>query len=604
MNRITNPALFENPPVFLFHPDFEFCDIDNTKLQVLKTVFRKVVTLQIGTFIAKETILVCRKCGKKFHSKELTDIVPSGCNFGYDIIVYTGKARFCQNLGDQTIMENFAEKNISISQSEIIYLGRKFITYLSLAHQDASSRIRETMILNGGYILHLDATYEDKSPLLMTGLDSIMHIVLANCKIPSENAKDIIIFLHEIKEMFGEPLALVHDMSAAIIKAIAEVFPNILDFICHFHFLRDIGKDILGDEYDKIRLCFKKYGITTKLQRRMQSLKQTISNNTELLEKLEINDCTKPLNENILSDVPSIAVYSLICWALDGKKQGNGYGFPFDRPFLELAERLKIIYKEIDEIRLINLTENYKDNSPLHKTYFTLEKIMKDKKLWKSIDNIKNEIKVFEKLRKALRIAPATAGKGLNSDSTSVETRTIKKEVSAFKNRIIRAKGFSDNVLHKKMIKQIDKYWGKLFADPIKVETPQGIKVIQPQRTNNYAEQNFRDLKRACRKKTGNNSLGKTLKTIPADTPLVKNLNNDKYMKILLNGKQNLSELFADIDGNKVRNELEKAQDYIDRIPKKLRRMTKLKKYPEILRKFGVVKYGVIFFDLIWDNLA
>lgn len=35
------------------------------------------------------------------------------------------------------------------------------------------------------------------------------------------------------------------------------------------------------------------------------------------------------------------------------------------------------------------------------------------------------------------------------------------------------------------------------------------------------------------------------LQTMLADTPLVKNLDNDEYMKILLDGKANLEELFA-----------------------------------------------------------
>ena len=36
------------------------------------------------------------------------------------------------------------------------------------------------------------------------------------------------------------------------------------------------------------------------------------------------------------------------------------------------------------------------------------------------------------------------------------------------------------------------------------------------------------------------------LQTMLADTPLVKNLDNDEYMQILLDGKSNLEELFAD----------------------------------------------------------
>ncbi len=57
------------------------------------------------------------------------------------------------------------------------------------------------------------------------------------------------------------------------------------------------------------------------------------------------------------------------------------------------------------------------------------------------------------------------------------------------------------------MVKQIDHYWEKLFADPIEIKTLSGTQFVQPQRTNNIMEQFFRDLKRSYRKKNGNNSL-------------------------------------------------------------------------------------------------
>ncbi|HDN58759.1 MAG TPA: hypothetical protein ENF20_02245 [Candidatus Marinimicrobia bacterium] len=55
---------------------------------------------------------------------------------------------------------------------------------------------------------------------------------------------------------------------------------------------------------------------------------------------------------------------------------------------------------------------------------------------------------------------------------------------------------------------------------------------IQPQRTNNILERFFRDLKRKVRKRTGTMSLNKTLKTILSDTPHVKNLDKEEYLKI------------------------------------------------------------------------
>ncbi|HHL33772.1 MAG TPA: hypothetical protein ENJ30_05350 [Desulfobulbaceae bacterium] len=41
------------------------------------------------------------------------------------------------------------------------------------------------------------------------------------------------------------------------------------------------------------------------------------------------------------------------------------------------------------------------------------------------------------------------------------------------------------------MIVQLDKYWGKLFADPLQIANTDGTMYIQPQRTNNILERFF-----------------------------------------------------------------------------------------------------------------
>lgn len=493
-----------------------------------------------------------------------------------------------EHLADQKIMESLTARNISISPSEIAYLGKKFIVYLTLAHRNSSARIQFAMASKGGYILHVDATYEKKSPLLMSGLDSIMHIVLGNCKLPSENSDDIIPFLNDIRALFGEPLAIVHDMSPAIIKAVSTVFPSTLDFICHFHFLRDLGKDLLEPEYANVRQKVRESGITRTLQRRLRVLKPIVENNLQLIEMLasEQQVSVSTCSEESLKDMPAIAAFSLIQWALDGKSQGNGYGFPFDRPYLVLTQRLRSISTELEQLRKIQLRRDDRDNIPLHTVFGDLRNLMADTSLWTSVERLEADIKVFEKLRKALRIAPATSQKGLNHPGNPAEIGTIKAGVETFKQSIVNASGYSQNIWHRKMIEQIDKYWHKLFADPIEVETPEGTTFISPQRTNNFAEQHFRDVKRGYRKKTGHGSLGKVLRTMLANTPLVKNLQNGEYMNILLDGKSNLEEVFSEIDSSDVRNEMKKSQDHVEKIPPQLKKLTNIKTYPEVLRNY------------------
>lgn len=237
--------------------------------------------MHIGEFAAHETLLWCAQCEsiRVYASEDLLKLVPERCKLGYDVIVYVSKALFLRHRNHREIVEELEARNIRISPSEIDYLGKKFIIYLALAHRQCAGRIKGKMALNGGYILHLDGTIEEKSPLLMVGVDGIMEIVLGSVKLPSEKAEKIIPFLEELKALFGEPTALVHDMGAGILRAVEKVFPGIPDFICHFHFLRDIGKDLFGQEYDTIRKHLRKHGITTKLHYRAKRLRRVIDAN-------------------------------------------------------------------------------------------------------------------------------------------------------------------------------------------------------------------------------------------------------------------------------------------------------------------------------------
>jgi hypothetical protein len=142
---------------------------------------------------------------------------------------------------------------------------------------------------------------------------------------------------------------------------------------------------------------------------------------------------------------------------------------------------------------------------------------------------------------------------------------------------------FAQDPDSRNMIKQIDKYREKLFADPITAQAPFGPVLIQPQRTNNILELFFRSLKRNNRRKTGNASSSRLLRTMLAKTPLVRNLQNAAYVKILLNGKNTLEELFAGIDIDTRRTALREARNSPEKIPAALKPLIAMPDFPEKL---------------------
>jgi hypothetical protein len=119
-------------------------------------------------------------------------------------------------------------------------------------------------------------------------------------------------------------------MGGAILKAVAEVFPNVPDFICHFHFLKDIGKDLLGHDYSTIRRHLRRYGIRGTLRKTAKALKQAIEDAPDARQSLSHYLESKQLDEPDTPLRPLAAAYLIISWVLEAKSESNGFGFPFD----------------------------------------------------------------------------------------------------------------------------------------------------------------------------------------------------------------------------------------------------------------------------------
>ncbi len=316
MEGASTPNLFIDPPLVDFRPSITHCGDCAYELKVQKTRLRMVSTLHVGRFQARETVLVCPACDRTYRSEELCELVAPGANFGYGVMVHAGNALFLRHRNEEEVVAEPAERNVKISPREVSLLGTKFITYLAIAQQRRASDIAAHMRDHGGYICHLDATCEGGNPLLMSSIDSLSDIVLGNVKLPAESEEHIVPFLERIKKSYGTPIALVHDMGKGILAAAAKVFPGVPDFVCHFHFLRDIGKDFLGGEYDIIRKRLRHHGISAKLRYRAKQLKVNIDDNPEVIKTLQESIENAELPPEAFESAPSINAYALIQWAL------------------------------------------------------------------------------------------------------------------------------------------------------------------------------------------------------------------------------------------------------------------------------------------------
>lgn len=570
--EISAPNLF--PTIPTIRAESEQIDCCGQRLLMQKTEERSVITLSIGKIQIHETVKQCKICKKTYAPEQPSQLAPQYCNFGFDIIVYVGKAVFQSHRTENEVVAILRQQNVLISKREVSYLAKKFICYLAVAHQEKVSEIRELIENNGGSCLHFDGTNDGGGPHLIVAVDEQEKLVLGSMKAPSESTESVSNLLERVKCDYGNPVALVHDMSKANLAAAQNVFPGVADYICHFHFLRDLGKDLFGYEEAQIRGILQGNGIKGHLRTLATKLRGFV-NGDQLQWRLG-RKTQGPTPESFFHMAEIDIAYLLIEWILDFTEELSGYGFPFDREKLVFIQRMQKVRKLIHAFP--------PSHGYLQTLQGELDGILENPMLTRLATEMEKKAEHFDQLRKILRIAEPEGSAGLNDDALNCDMTVMKAEVKKFINsQEIQQKCIAD-LDYRKMVKQIKKYWNKLFTKPITITTKAGKTVtIQPQRTNNLMERFFREANRGSRKRTGGKSLGHVLTTMLADTPLVKNLENKKYEKILLGGCNSLAERFVEIEAKEVREKLKQATQREDKLHPAVKRLIKMPKLPDYL---------------------
>lgn len=552
----TRPAtLFENLPLLCFRAEQQICPIDGQRLRVLKTQKRTVKAIGIGTFQAHHTVLYCKR-NHVWRSKALDELVAPNSNVAYSVMVEIGKLRFLDKRQVKEIQSILLQQHsVALSTSEIEILLDKFIFYLALVHQQSSDLIKAHINNQGGYILHVDSTCEADSPKLASSLDSVSGFVLYSAKLNSENKQEVVSFLEKIKQRFGVPLAVLSDMSKGIAAAIEEVFANVIHYICHFHFLKAIGKLLFEKEHDALRKALSKTGISGKLKQIRRTMLKKFDN--VFIDKIETYMRT-PHELGHSREATEVLAFYLILWILDHASEGNAYGFPFDQRYLSFYTRLKAAQTLIDEVKdyYPAITEN---DRILWKLYHLIDKIVSDSTLQSTVKQYRTKLAVFSDLRQALGIA-GERNNGLTQMAEITSTgqlHNIRIAVQNFSADLeLNIQNTTDEKIKqpfKNVKERIEQYWEKLFADPLLVNVNGQQKLLFVHRTNNFVENHFRQLSYGYRRIHGNRSVRRNLENIPEQLPLTENLKNPNYVKLIFENESKIAARFSQIDVRKIR---------------------------------------------------
>jgi hypothetical protein len=534
-------------------------------MTVQKTVGHQGHTLAHGHFEVRETIHVCAAGCRDDEGHRVTARQPAVAEVlmprrqvGYDVMTFIGLARFVEHRQREEIRADLHEQcGLTLSTGEISALARLFLTHLKALHEEHAQELAKALAADGGWPLHIDATGEDGRGTLLVAYAGWRRWVLGSWKIPTERADAILPRLRAIETLFGAPCAIMRDLGKAVIEAARNSVGQrpIPVLSCAFHFLKDVGKDLLTDAHNELRGLFRRFKVAPRLRELARDIGRGLGP--------EIDEARQGVTQWLLGPthdfrIPEGAeglgvVRALAQWALDYHQDGRNEGFPFDQPLLDFYRRCRTVLRAV-EAALAAPWDDVKVRRTLERLHRILNPVRTELPFQRPAAVAEVRVELFTELREALRLrVKPEPGTPLSSDEQAAELRDIKAAVEALTASLRERRperGPAQNMREAidLILDHLNRHgpslWGHAIALPASVGG--GVRLVD--RTNLLLEGFFHRLKHAERRRSGRAILTQDLEQLPAEAVLAFNLTRADYVAILCGSLEQLHHAFARLD--------------------------------------------------------
>ncbi len=498
---------------------------------IYKTFHKKIITLQ-GTIKARIKIKYCPKHDEPIILKPniFSQLLPKGRNYGIDIIIAIGFLRWGLSLQREQIQLYFKRKDINISTGTISNLSFDFLLLLKQIHEKHYDKLQQKFSKNGGMIIHIDATDENGGNAVFQIIEEKTGITLFAESMVTEKEEYIIPIFQRFKAIFGDPIAIVRDMGAAMISSCNKEFPDIPQQICHYHFIRALGMKIFDDIYSEFRSALIKSKIIKNLHYIRKEIKQKIIKSSVILNERHAFYWLHLLIDHMLYPVKHIKDY------------------PFQLAHKEFYDRITVIYNNFFQDNLRNCGSVIKIYQLSSLTKHILD-FIKNKKIQELSSTIDQLWEWYIKIRETM---------GLMRNELNESNILTQENIEEMKEKLtqlidnIQDEGRELGGLFLQKSDSIAKYfqdkWDGLFID-LKDEKGNYIPI---HRNNNIDEQAHRWIRMRIRRRTGKYRTQIEMYQMGALLALFSNFYNEEYRDIICNGIENLVMEFSMLDWNRL----------------------------------------------------
>lgn len=355
--------------------------------------------------------------------------------------MHVGLARFLKNRQRKENLQKLLDKHrISLSSGQVSILARRFLDHLEALHWKRAPQLAAAMRKDGGYPMSIDATGEDGQGTTLVVYNSWRGWVLGAWKISTERAELVLPHLRQVARVFGPPRAIMRDLGKAMILAARQLVRELKRAIpvlgCHTHLLRDVGKDLMKKSYDQLRCLIRHHRLRPQLRTLARNLGRRLSAKLPGLRE-DVGAWAKSSAEHNLPSGPAgeAAVRALAQWVLDYTRDGDGLGFPFDRPYLDFYRRCRIVRRATDAF-LRKPSTDARARRALNRLARFLDPVLRNGAFAKVAATLTRQAALFDRLRQALRLDPdkkTKRRKVLSPRQAAAELQDIRKAMDRLK---------------------------------------------------------------------------------------------------------------------------------------------------------------------------
>lgn len=536
-------------PIIDFYPELVNNSSANN-LRVLKTTTRKISTIDYGVFIARNIQLYNPLDKwedknpdriKKYVSTELKALVKGKKMFSSEFMCLLGTLRFIENKTREEIQIFVEDKySLDISTGTISNYSLEFLIRLKLYHDRNFNLLVDVLKKNGGYVLGADGTGDGGSKRILLMMDLLTGWTLSAGYIPTEKSDYIIPLFKDLVDKAGDPLAYVRDMGKGLRRAGEELFSDIPTRECTFHFLRDIGKDLMTDKYQEFRKTF----IVTKVKPELVKLRKKLHYQAKLAN-IDLKKSFQLLKESSkLKSIPPeeiilVETYHLISWILNYSDDTNGQRFPYSLPWVYLYQRCRSTEPILKEIQSTAQDLGYQ--AEYLQTLKLLIKKLFTNNLMLKFENLERDLlesyTYFDRLRNILRLSKNRGD--IPRDElflSNQELGRVEIALTSFKKEIVKKIDIQHSLQKSNehiLLKHLNQHWDYLIVPNIVLKIKGEEKELVIPRAISLADSRFGRIKTSIRKRTGRKDTGYDLNYYGVLLSYVENLQSEEYTKTM-----------------------------------------------------------------------